>query len=113
MKNESKTAIYLLTWAFCIVELSIVGSTVHAASPKRGEAEFKEYCAACHSDGGNIINPAKTLSKKDREMNGIKTSKDIIKIMRKPGEGMTTFDDKTLPDKEANRIADYIIGNFK
>lgn len=86
---------------------------MHAAGPMRGEAEFKEHCASCHVDGGNLINPAKTLSKHDREKNGVKTVKDIIKIMRKPGTGMTTFDEKTLPDKEAGKIAEYIIRTFK
>jgi cytochrome c6 len=33
--------------------------------------------------------------------------------MRKPGEGMTTFDKKTVSDKEATAIADYIIRTFK
>ena len=113
MKNGNKPTIYQLAWAFCIVAFSTVGGTAQAASPKQGEAEFKEYCSACHFEGGNLINPAKTLSKKDREKNGVKTVKDIIKKMRMPGEGMTTFDDNTLPEKEAKKIAEYIIGNFK
>jgi cytochrome c6 len=96
-----------------MVALSIAGGTVHAAGTMQGEAEFKEYCASCHVDGGNLVNPAKTLSKYDREKNGVKTVKDIIKIMRKPGTGMTTFDEKTLPDKEAGEIAEYIISTFK
>lgn len=25
-----------------------------------GEALFKEHCASCHPDGGNILNPRKT-----------------------------------------------------
>ena len=75
--------------------------------------EFETHCAVCHKDGGNLINPAKTLSKKDREANGVKTAKDIMKLMRKPGPGMTTFDSKTIPDKEAKAIADYIMKTFK
>ena len=31
-----------------------------------GKKEFEEHCAVCHKDGGNMITPAKTLSKKDR-----------------------------------------------
>jgi cytochrome c6 len=78
-----------------------------------GEAEFKEHCNSCHADGGNIIKADKTLSLKDREKNGIKTSRDIVKLMRKPGEGMTVFDKKTISDKEAKAIANYIIKTFK
>jgi cytochrome c6 len=41
------------------------------------------------------------------------TAKDIIKTMRKPGEGMSMFDEKTLPEAEAGKIAEYIINTFK
>jgi len=82
------------------------------ADGKSGESMFKEHCALCHPDGGNIVNPKKTLHKKDREANNIKSKDDIIKLMRKPGPGMTTFDVKTIPDKDAKEIAEYIIKKF-
>jgi cytochrome c6 len=78
-----------------------------------GEDLFKLHCAACHADGGNIINPKKTLKKADREANGVKTAKDIIGLMRKPGPGMTTFDAKAIPEKDVKAIADYILKTFK
>ncbi|HLO25568.1 MAG TPA: c-type cytochrome [Geobacteraceae bacterium] len=78
-----------------------------------GKKEFQEHCAECHVNGGNMIKPDKTLSKKDREANGVKTAKDIIGKMRNPGPGMTKFDKKTVSDKEAKAIADYIIKTFK
>ena len=80
---------------------------------KRGEALFKQYCSPCHADGGNSVNPKKTLLKKDREANGVKTASDIIGKMRTPGPGMTKFDDKTIPDMDANEIAEYILTTFK
>lgn len=78
-----------------------------------GKKEFEEHCAVCHKDGGNMVNPAKTLSKKDREANGVKSARDIVGKMRKPGPGMTQFDKKTISDKEAKAIADYILKTFK
>jgi cytochrome c6 len=33
--------------------------------------------------------------------------------MRNPGPGMNKFDEKTIPDKEAKMIADYILKTFK
>jgi cytochrome c6 len=78
-----------------------------------GEDLFKLHCAACHADGGNMINPKKTLKKADREANGVKSARQIIDLMRKPGPGMTTFDAKTIPDKDAKVIADYILKTFK
>ncbi|BCS52950.1 c-type cytochrome [Geobacter sp. SVR] len=78
-----------------------------------GKKEFDKHCAVCHPNGGNTINSQKTLSKKAMKANGITSSKDIIAIMRKPGPGMTVFDQKTIPDKEAKVIADYILKTFK
>jgi cytochrome c6 len=78
-----------------------------------GEAGFREHCVACHADGGNIIKADKTLFRKDREKHGIRSVHDIVTVMRNPGEGMTVFDAKTLPDNEATAIADYIIRTFK
>jgi cytochrome c6 len=106
-------AIMCLIMVLSVAVVSAVGSTTLIAEQSRGEAEFREYCAECHVDGGNIIKSTKTLSEKDRVTNGIKTADDIIKIIRNPGEGMTRFDDKTLPNNEARRIAEFIIKTFK
>ena len=83
------------------------------AAPSAGEALFKQHCAVCHVDGGNLIAPQKTLHKKDREKNNIKNSEAIIKTMRKPGPGMTQFSEKTIPEKDAKAIAEYILTTFK
>lgn len=83
------------------------------ASKDAGEAEFKEHCALCHPDGGNLINPKKTLNKQDREANNIRNEDDIIKLIRKPGPGMTAFDEKTISDKEVKELARYIFRVFK
>jgi len=85
---------------------------VEAVQPA-GEALFKQHCAACHVDGGNLIAPQKSLHKKDRETNNIKTAEAIIKTMRKPGPGMTQFSEKTIPEKDAKAIAEYILITFK
>jgi len=77
-----------------------------------GEELFKVHCSACHKDGGNIMNPQKTLHKKDREVNNIKKAEDIVKTMRNPGPGMTLFDKSTIPDNDAKKIAEYILKTF-
>ena len=33
--------------------------------------------------------------------------------MRNPGEGMTKFDAKTISDKDAKAIAEYVLKTFK
>ena len=112
LRIVNKMNTYLLTLTLGMFVFTAFTDMAQANS-KIGEVEFKQYCAACHADGGNIINPAKTLSKMDREKNGIKTTKDIIQIMRRPGEGMSMFDEKTLPDAVANMISEYIITTYK
>jgi cytochrome c6 len=105
-----KAAIALL--AVCMFATAGIADTKKGAKTD-GKKEFQEHCAECHANGGNMIRPDKTLSKKDREANGVKTAKDIIAKMRNPGPGMNKFDKKTVSDKEAKAIADYIIKNFK
>ncbi len=98
-----------------ILIVCCVGAVAFAekASKNTGEAEFKEHCAICHPEGGNIINPKKTLHKADREANNIKSEADIVKIIRKPGPGMTPFDEKTVSDAQAKEVAKYIFKTFK
>lgn len=78
-----------------------------------GEALFKEKCAACHPDGGNIINPQKTLKKKDLAANKLTDPKKFIAYLRKPGPGMNAFDAKSLPDSDAKAITTYVLKTFK
>jgi cytochrome c6 len=78
-----------------------------------GQKEFEEHCAVCHPDGGNIVNPKMTLSRKVLEANGVKGIKGIVGKMRNPGPGMTKFDEKTVSEKEAKAIAGYILKTFK
>lgn len=92
--------------------LVFAATTVHAAMPN-GKALFEANCAVCHKNGGNIINPQKTLSRRDREANGVKTASDIVKKMRNPGPGMTKFDKKTISNKDAKAIAEYIEHTFR
>ena len=106
---------HALAIIFFVITLSVTNSialnSVEAAE-KTGEQLFTEHCVVCHAEGGNIINPKKTLLKKDLFANNIKTADDIIKTIRKPGPGMTAFDVKTISDKEARKIADYIFKKF-
>ncbi|MGA2192376.1 MAG: c-type cytochrome [Nitrospirota bacterium] len=100
--------------AVSVLGLAVLFSgTASAEGKTTGKQLFDANCASCHKDGGNIVNPKKTLSKKDREANGVKSAADIVKLMRNPGPGMTKFDEKTIPAKEAKAIANYVIKTFK
>lgn len=96
------------------VVLALAASSLMAAPSFAGGVDiFNTRCVACHPDGGNIMRKDKTLHRKDLEANRLKTAKDLVKYMRSPGPGMTKFDAKTLPDKEAKAVAEYILKTFK
>jgi cytochrome c6 len=103
--------------ALAAISLCSLASVAFADAKKGekidGKAEFEEHCAVCHPNGGNIINQAKGIGKKQLEANGVKGAKGIVGKMRKPGPGMTQFDKKAISDKEAKAIADYILKTFK
>jgi cytochrome c6 len=93
-----------------IATLIFASSSAIAAS---GEALFKQHCATCHPDGGNIVNPKRTLHKKDLDQHGIKNREGVVKYLRQPGPGMPAFDAKTIADKDANAIAEYVLKTYK
>lgn len=102
MKNQTLT--------IAAVILVFAAASAFAAT---GEELYKQHCASCHPDGGNIIKPKYTLHKKDMDREGVKGAKGIIKLIRKPEAGMTAFDKKTISDKDAQAIAEYVLKTFK
>ena len=97
--------------AVCLVVSAV--STGIANETLTGETLFKQHCAVCHPDGGNIVNPKKTLHKQDREANNVKTVADIVSKMRNPGPGMIKFDEHTIPNKQAKEIAEYVLKSLQ
>lgn len=79
----------------------------------RGEGLFKQYCAACHPDGGNVSDPERTLRGSALRSHHITRPEDIIRIMRSPISRMISFDTVTLSDKDARAIADYVFYTFR
>jgi cytochrome c6 len=105
-------------FAVCIVTIAMfmfaaVAFAKEAEKVKSGEALFKEHCSMCHPDGGNVMNAKKTLRKADRDAHNVKTPADVVKLMRKPGSGMTAFDKNAISDADAKKIAEYIFSTFK
>jgi len=107
MKKSLAAAVLLAVGAFAF------SAQADTAGKMDAKAEFQKHCAACHPDGGNIINKAKSLSKAALAKNGIKNWKDIVAKMRTPGPGMTMFDKKGMSDNEAKAIAEYVLKTFK
>lgn len=59
------------------------------------------------------MNGMKNLTKTTLSKNGIKSADDIIRLMRRPNGQMTAFDNKTLSDNDAEKIAEYVLKTFK
>ena len=110
MKTLAKIGVLVVSVALV---LSAAGLNAAEKKESAGAKLFQQHCAACHPNGGNIIKPAMTLHKKDLNANGVKTAKDIVGKMRNPGPGMTRFDAKTVSDKDAMEIAQYVEKSFK
>jgi cytochrome c6 len=108
-----KKALIISVVATSLCLSGTLGFSKETAKEKSGEELFKENCAACHPDGGNIVNPEYTLHNKDLRKHKIIKASDIMRKMRNPGPGMTKFDKKTISDKDAKKIAEYILKNLK
>jgi cytochrome c6 len=101
----------ILTIAACSLVMFAYANDTE--NERMGEKLFNEHCVMCHPDGGNIINPEKTLHKKELTEYKITKPGDIVALMRNPGPGMTRFDKEKIPDEFAEKIARYIFDTFK
>jgi len=110
MKKSSSTIAILLAVSFTAAPGFCA---VKKTEKIDGKIAFEKHCAVCHPNGGNIINPKKQLNAKSLKANKVAGVKDIIATMRKPGPGMTRFDEKTISSKQAQAIAEYIIKTYK
>jgi cytochrome c6 len=91
----------------CIILATVVLSVgmISTAFAADGAAIFKEKCASCHPDGGNIMKPGETLKGK--------SAKSVTKKVRKGGGGMPAFDAKAISDADLKALADYTSKTFK
>lgn len=83
------------------------------AQAQTGEELFKQYCAPCHPDGGNVSDPERNLRGYALKSNHITKPEDIVRIMRHPISRMIRFDESTISDRDAAVLADYILKTFK
>ncbi len=112
--------IAILISSVCVISTSLQAKDT--STEQTGESLFNRHCVSCHPNGGNILNPKKTLYTKDLQTNNIITAEDIVKKIRNPGPlpthpqewaGMTMFDEKKISNESALKIADYILKTFK
>ena len=116
IKERGRMMKKLLTVSILVMAACLIVIFAYANDMKEetmGKQLFNEHCVVCHPDGGNIINPEKTLHKKELNEHKLTRADDIVALMRNPGPGMTSFDKETIPDEFAEKIARYILDTFK
>lgn len=113
--------LYVFAAALCVF-LAVPLTVLDVSAQDSGEALFVRHCSSCHPEGGNIMNPKKTLKKSDLDGSNITSVEAIVKIIRSGGpapkhpqawSGMKKFDEKELPERDALKIADYILKTFR
>lgn len=87
-------------------------STSAKSQSQRGEQLYKQYCASCHPDGGNVSDPKNNLRKSTLKAKRITKPEHIVAIMRKPISRMISFDVSVLSDEDARAIAEYVLETF-
>jgi len=96
-----------------LLALATMTSGCKGSGQASGAQLFALHCASCHPEGGNTINPAKTLRRDALRANNITTPGDIVERMRKPGPGMPRFSPAVIPDRDAQRIAEHVLSSFR
>lgn len=80
-----------------------------AAKGKSGEAIYKESCASCHPNGGNVIKPKDIL----KGSKHLKNDKVFTAWLRKPVQPMPPFPASKISDTEAAALYGYIVEQLK
>jgi cytochrome c6 len=96
-----------------VIAVSAEDAAKPKAGSKVGEELFQKHCITCHAGGGNIINPKKSINRKSLAARNITTPEQIVAIMRNPKSPMAKFDQKTISDKDAKVLAEYVLDTFK
>ncbi len=113
----------IAAFAVLVISLSLLGCAGQqggmsagmandASGGKTGAALFKQRCASCHPNGGNVFKAEKTLHKAVLSANNLANADALVKYVRKPGQGMPKFSERSLPDPEARKIAEYVLKTF-
>ena len=99
--------LFLLIILFSIFSFLILPKDLNALDTNSGESIFKNHCAGCHVNGGNIIRRAKNLKIKSLKRNGINDASEIAKIARQGIGIMNGYEDQ-LDENDDQIVANWI-----
>ncbi len=69
---------------------------------------FDKNCASCHKGGGNLMNPAKDLTKDNLAKNGAATL-DAIKAIVSNGKAPMPAFKASLDEKQIDSVSAYVL----
>jgi cytochrome c6 len=69
---------------------------------------FDKNCASCHKAGGNLMNPAKDLTKDNLAKNGVATL-DAIKAIVSNGKAPMPAFKASLDEKQIDSVSAYVL----
>jgi cytochrome c6 len=97
---------------FILTTFSEQGDTAMDSS---GAILFRDNCYRCHPDGGNIINPSKTLHQNSLAANNLQSENALLQYLINPGPGMPRLihRENGLSEPDAKKIIQHIMKTFK
>lgn len=102
-----KRIIFMLMVALAIT-LTLLPAPAMAANLTNGAKVFNANCAACHTAGKNLVNPAKTLKMAALEKYDI-ASLDAIKTQIAKGKGAMPGFKTRLTAVQIEDVASYVL----
>jgi cytochrome c6 len=99
----------MLIIAACMCSCSIAAFTQDSATGSSGNVVFNQHCAACHANGGNVVNPNKPL----KGAQTLNTFEAFLPWIRHPDQPMPSFPPSTISDQQAKALYDYILKEEK
>ena len=74
-----------------------------------GKAVFDRNCSRCHMQGGNMMAPDKTLSKKDLKKHGKYSEEAIYQLLREGVKGTAMMSFEHLGEDKLRAVTSYVM----
>ena len=107
IKKKILSSNFFLISIFCIFFFISLPKELNASDSDLGKNLFKNHCAGCHVNGGNIIRRSKNLKISSLKRNGVDDPKAIAKIARQGIGSMDGYQDQ-LGDNGDQVVANWV-----
>jgi cytochrome c6 len=94
------------------MSLFFVRQALNAADLQNGQTVFNNTCAGCHKNGGNTLNPEKTLDLEALEKFGLNSLEALKKQITEGKTPMPAFKG-ILSEKQIEDVAHYVLQQAK